>query len=362
MPDPQIKEIHTHSDDAENFYYLGCILDHGPAWTLVQVIAEDCSLGSLMLIKNTEITEILSASPNIDFVRQEMKLHGVLDPMRLKPYVDDIVKGGLHTLTGALNYSLSMRQSIVIATKTGEELVGYVSGYNHKELRLTQIDYYEKVVANYDTVIPLTDVVTIHLFNEETCLMDAYFANASDMNFSGNLVELYMNFNDDRDSWPWVGVIAAKDDQYYLFERINQVGCLSSLQLINRRFVYYVAGESSNLNYYRFIVALKQQMGLFDPSKIEDRLQDLRSIPTFYETLASKKKEGLFTVNNQAYDAPDTGILTKYDRYGFQMSLINNLEFLNDLEDFRFDQTITMTIWSQKTATMSSILKSRGQD
>lgn len=353
----QLKEIHTRSDDENNFFYLGYFLTKGSEWSLVQVIAEDCSLGSIMLIRNDEISRVLSQSANIDFVQEEMNYRGVSDVMHMAPYIKDVASSKMHTLGQALNYSLSMQQSVVIVTKTGEELIGYVSGYNDDELRLTEIDYYDKELKTYDTVIPLKDIVTVHLFNEETCLMDAYFADASDTNFSGNLVELYLNFNDDRDDLPWVGVIAAQNDDYLLFERINPVGSLSSLELIKRKFVYYVAKESSNLNYYRFIVALKQQLKAFDRDRIEPRLLDLKSIPTFRETLLSKTNDELFTVNNQDYDASDTGLLTGLSGDTFTMSLINNMEFVNDIEDFLFAKTISISIWSSQTAMMSSIFK-----
>lgn len=355
----ELKEIHTRSDDENNLFYLGYILERGSEWTLIQVIAEDCSLGSLMLIKNTEISDIIDQSPNIDIVEKEMNYRGVLDPMHLAPYVKDIMQGKMNTLDEALNYSLSMQQSIVIATTTGEQLIGYVSGYNQEEVRFSEIDYYEKELKTYDTVIPLKDILTIHLFNEETSLMDAYFGDASDMNFSGNLVELFMNFNDDRDNWPWVGVIAAQNQDYLLFERINPVGSLSSLELINRKLVYYIAKESSNLNYYRFIVALKQQLGIFDIDHIEDRLGHLRSIPTFKETLLNKKSKELFTVNNQDFDASDTGLLVDLSADTFSMDLINNIEFVNDFEDFLFSKTISISIWSSQTAMVSSILKNQ---
>lgn len=357
MPEQKLKEIHTRSDDENNLFYLGYFLDKGEEWSLVQVIAQDCSLGSLMLIKNDEISEVLNQSANIDFVQEEMNYRGLLDVMRMGPYINDVARSKMHTLSQALNYSLSMQQSIILATKTGEELIGYVSGYNNQELRLTEIDYYEKELKSYDTVIPLKDIVIVHLFNEETSLMDAYFADASDTNFSGNLVELFLNFNDDRDNWPWVGVIAAQNDDYLLFEKINPVGVLSSLELIKRKFVYYVAKESSNLNYYRFIVALKQQLKAFDVDKVETRLMDLKTIPTFRETLLSKKNDELFTVNNQDFDAADTGLLTSLGGDTFSMSLINNMEFINDIEDFLFAKTISISIWSSQTAMMSSILK-----
>lgn len=362
VPQSKLKEIHTKNSDPQEFFYLGYFLQKGPEWSLIQVIATDCSLGSLLLLKNDQIAEILSSSANIDLVQAEMAHHGLLDPMHLGPYVDDICGGQMINLNQALNYSLSMRQSVVIVTKTGEEFVGYVTAYNKRELRLNEINYYDKQLQTYDTVIPLKDIVALHLFNEETTLMDAYFANASDKNFSGNLVELYLNFNDDRDEWPWVGVIAAQNERYLLFEHIDTVGCLSSLELINRRWVYYIAQESSNLNYYRFIVALKQQMGIFDVDRIENRMQDLRSIPDFIQVLASKNSHELFTVNNQAYDAADTGLLTKYDQHAFQMDLIDNLEFLNDREDFSFAQTISISIWSKQTAMISSILRRGSQN
>ncbi len=358
MPAQELKEIHTHTDDENDLFYLGYLLNQGPKWSLFQVIAEDCSVGSLMLIKNDEISEISNESANIDFVKKEMQYRGLRDVMHLRPYINDVIKSKMNTLSQALNYSLSMQQSIVIVTATGEQLIGYVNGYNSEELRLNEIDYYEKELNTYDTIIPLKDIVTIHLFNEETSLMDAYFANASDINFSGNLVELFMNFNDERDNWPWIGVIAAQNEQYILFEKINPVGDLTSLELIKRKFVYYIAKESSNLNYYRFIVALKQQLGAFDPDHIEMRLQDLNSVPSFREILFNKKNQELFTVNNQDYDAPDTGLLTNLSADTFSMSLVDNMEFLNDIEDFLFAKTISISIWSSQTAMMSSILKS----
>lgn len=362
MPLSKIKEIHTKNDDPQDFFYLGYFLQKGPEWSLIQVIANDCSLGSLMLLRNDQIAAVLSASPNIDLVQAEMAHHGLLDPMHLGPYVDDIRGGEMINLQQALNYSLSMQQSVVIINKAGEQFIGYVTAYNRREMRLKEINYYDKQLQSYDTVIPVKDIVTIHLFNEETTLMDAYFANASDKNFSGNLIEMYMNFNDERDEWPWIGVITAQNERYFLFEHIDPVGCLSGLDLINRRLVYYIAQESSNLNYYRFIVALKQQMGIFDVDRIENKLQDLRSLPDFDQVLANKKKEELFTVNNQAYDAADTGLLTKFDQNGFQMNLINNLEFVGDLENFSFANTISMSIWSKETATLSSILRSGHQN
>lgn len=355
----QLKEIHTHSDDENDLFYLGYLLERGQDWTLIQVIVEDCSLGSLMLVKNTEISDILDQSANIDLVEKEMSYRGLLDPMHLAPYIKDIMRGKMDTLNEALNYSLSMQQSIVIATNTGEQLVGYVSGYNEEEVRFSEIDYYEKELKTYDTVIPRKDILEIHLFNEETSLMDAYFGDASDMNFSGNLVELFMNFNDERDNWPGVGVIAAQNDNYLLFERINPVGSLSSLELINHKLVYYIAHESSNLNYYRFIVALKQQLKIFDIDHIEDRLQYLNRIPTFRETLLNKKRQELFTVNNQDFDAADTGLLANLSADTFSMNLINNMEFVNDFEDFLFTKTISISIWSSQTAMISSILKNQ---
>lgn len=352
-----IKEIHTVSDDQNDLFYLGYLLNSGPYWTLVQVIAEDCTLGSLMLIRNDEISEVLDESANIDFLTEEMKNRGLLDVMNLHPYVEQVLEQKIISLKQALNYSLSMKQAVVLATLTGEQLVGYVTNYNEREVRLNEIDYYEKELNTYDTVIPLNDIIMIHLFNEETALLDSYFATAEDTHFSGNLVELFMNFNDERDNWPWVGVISAQNDSYYLFERISPVGTLGSLELINRKYVYYIAKDSSNLNYYRFIVSLKQQLNSFDIDHIELRMHDLNSVPTFSETLANKKEKELFTVNNQEFDGPDTGLLTGYDNEHYQMSLVNNMQFLNDLENFKINKTISMSIWSGKTAMMSSILK-----
>lgn len=84
---------------------------------------------------------------------------------------------------------------------------------------------------------------------------------------------------------------------------------------------------------------------------------DLKTIPTFRETLLSKKNDELFTVNNQDFDAADTGLLTSLGGDTFSMSLINNMEFINDIEDFLFAKTISISIWSSQTAMMSSILK-----